>query len=142
MRRGARCADSRPLRVTPNARLGLIGLAVAVGAVLPRAAVTHLPTTCPIRRITGYPCPTCGMVRSWHSVVRLEPAQAVRDHPFGPIALAAMTAEAWRPGIVEESMRRTRDLPGAVQAVPLAAWFAWWTSRLVAERKRRRRRLI
>ena len=142
MRRGARCADSHPPRVTPRSRLGLIGLAVAVGAILPRGAVTHLPTTCPIRRITGYPCPTCGMVRSWHSVARLDPVQAVRDHPFGPIALAAMTAEASRPGILEQGMRRTRDLPTSVQAVPLVAWFAWWTSRLVAERLRRRRRLI
>ena len=142
MPRGARCADSRQLRVTQNARLGLIGLAVAVGALLPRAAVTHAPTTCPIRRITGYPCPTCGMVRSWHSVARLEPAQAVRDHPFGPIALAAMTVEAWRPGTLEAIMRRTRDLPGAVQAVPPVAWFAWWASRLVAERQRRSRRVI
>jgi hypothetical protein len=126
--------------VTPRSRLGLIGLTAAVGALLPRAAVTHLPTTCPIRRITGYPCPTCGMVRSWHSVARLDPVQAVRDHPFGPIALAAMTAEAWRPGIVERGMRRAGGLPPVVQVGALGAWLAWWGSRLVATRRKRIRR--
>jgi len=140
MRRAARCADSRPLRVTPRSRLGLIGLAAAVGAVLPRAVVMHAPATCPIRRVTGYPCPTCGMVRSWHSVARLDPVQAVRDHPFGPIALAAMTAEAWRPGILEREMRRAGGLPAAVQVGALTAWFAWWASRLIQTRRARTRR--
>jgi hypothetical protein len=140
MRKGARCADSRPLRVTPRSRLGLVGLAAAAGALLPRAALTHLPSTCPIRRITGYPCPTCGMVRSWHSVLRLEPAQAVRDHPFGPIALAGIAAEAWRPGILEREMRRASGLPPVVQVGALGAWLAWWGSRLVATRRTRTRR--
>ena len=129
--------------MTPSSRLGLIGLVAAVGALLPRAALTHLPTTCPIRRITGYPCPACGMVRSWHSVLRLDPAQAVRDHPFGPIALAGIAAEAWRPGILEREMGRARELPGAVQVAPLLVWFGWWASRvIVARRSRRPGRLI
>jgi Protein of unknown function (DUF2752) len=123
--------------VTPSSRLGLIGLAVGVGALLPRAVITHLPTTCPIRRITGYPCPTCGMVRSWHSVARLDPVQAVRDHPFGPIALAAITAEAWRPGIVERGMRRARGLRPAAKAVAVIGWFGWWGSRLLAAHRAR-----
>ena len=117
--------------------MGLIGLVAIIGALLPRAAVTHLPATCPIRRITGYPCPTCGMVRSWHSLLRLDPVQAVRDHPFGPIALAAMSAEAWSPGILEREMQRARALPAVVRATPLAAWFGWWALRLVAARRSR-----
>lgn len=121
-----------------NPRLGVIGLVAFVGALLPRAAVTHLPTTCPIRRVTGYPCPTCGMIRSWHSVVRLDPVQAVRDHPFGPIALAAIAAEAWRPGSAERGMQRVRGLPAAVQVGAVAAWLAWWASRLTSVRRGRR----
>jgi Protein of unknown function (DUF2752) len=126
--------------VSPRSRLDLIGLAAVIGAVLPRAVVTHAPTTCPIRRITGYPCPTCGMVRSWHSVLRLDPVQAVRDHPFGPIALAAMTAEAWRPGILERGMLRAGGMPWAVQVGALAAWLSWWASRLVVIHRARHRR--
>jgi Protein of unknown function (DUF2752) len=129
--------------VTRRSRLGLVGLLAAIGALVPRPVLTHLPTTCPIRRVTGYPCPSCGMVRSWHSVAQLDPVQAVRDHPFGPIALVAMTAEAWRPGIIEREMRRAGRAPAIGQVGVLGAWFAWWASRLVAERRRRsRRRLI
>ena len=115
----------------------MIGAAAVVASLLPRAVVTHGPTTCPIRRLTGYPCPTCGMVRSWHSLVRLEPGRAVRDHPFGPIALAALTAEAVAPGIVERGRRR---VPAAVQAGAAVAWFGWWATRLVATYRTRARR--
>jgi hypothetical protein len=128
--------------MTRSSRLALIGAAATIGALLPRAVVTHVPTTCPIRRFTGYPCPSCGMVRSWHSILRLDPVQAVRDHPFGPIALAAISAEAWRPGMLEREMDRARELPAAAQAAPLVAWFAWWASRLVKTHHVRHRRLI
>ena len=128
--------------MTRSRRLALIGAAATIGALVPRAVVTHLPTTCPIRRITGYPCPSCGMVRSWHSILRLDPVQAVRDHPFGPIALAAISAEAWRPGVLEREMLRVRGLPAAAQAAPLVAWLTWWASRLVNTHRARHRRLI
>jgi hypothetical protein len=124
--------------VTRDSRLALIGTAAAIGAVVPRSAIVHLPATCPFLRVTGYPCPTCGMVRSWHSVLRLEPSRALRDHPFGPIALAAITAEALRPGILERGMQRARELPAAAQAGAAIAWFGWWGSRLVAAHRARR----
>lgn len=77
------------------------------------------------------------MVRSWHSLVRLEPGRALRDHPFGPVALAAMTAEAWSPGVVERSMRRAGGLPRPLQSAAAVAWLGWWVSRLVATRRSR-----
>lgn len=80
------------------------------------------------------------MVRSWHSLLRLDPVQAVRDHPFGPIALAAMTAEAWRPGILEGGTGRARSLPMPVQAGALVAWLGWWGWRVIATRREQRRR--
>jgi hypothetical protein len=77
------------------------------------------------------------MVRSWHSVVRLDPVQAMRDHPFGPVVLGAMAAEAWRPGLVERGVRRAGRLPGTVRVVALAAWLGWWASRLAAAHRSR-----
>jgi len=123
-----------------RSRLGALGAVAVLGALLPRAAVLHLPTVCPIRQVTGYPCPTCGMVRSWHSMARLDPLQAIRDHPFGPPALAAIAAEAWQPGLVELAMRRAGRMPPAVRAAALLAWLGWWGSRLVAAHRSRRRR--
>ena len=78
------------------------------------------------------------MVRSWHSVLRLEPARALRDHPLGPIALAAITAETLEPGILERGMQRARGLPTAAQVGAAIAWFGWWGGRLVATHRSRR----
>jgi len=116
----------------------MLGAAAAIGALAPRSAIVQLPSTCPFLRITGYPCPTCGMVRSWHSLLRLEPARALRDHPFGPIALTALTTETLHPGILERRMQRARGLPAAAQAGAAIAWFGWWGGRLVAAHRSRR----
>jgi uncharacterized protein DUF2752 len=124
--------------LTRSSRLALLGAVAVLGGLVPRSVVSHGPSVCPIRRITGYPCPTCGMVRSWHSVLRLEPGRAVRDHPFGPMLLAAMTAEAVSPGVVERGMRRAGRLPRAPQAIVAVGWFGWWGSRLVAAHRARR----
>jgi hypothetical protein len=121
--------------VTPGSRLALIGTALAVGALLPRSAIVHLPSTCPFLRVTGYPCPTCGMVRSWHSLLRLEPARALRDHPFGPIAMAGITAEVLLPGALERAMQRARRLPAPAQTGAAIAWFGWWAGRLMAKHR-------
>jgi Protein of unknown function (DUF2752) len=77
------------------------------------------------------------MVRSWHSMLRFEPGRALRDHPFGPIALAAITAEVLRPGAVERGMQRARGLPAAAQAGAAIAWFGWWGGRLIAVHRSR-----
>ena len=136
MPRADPCAGNPSVPRDP--RLGVIGLATLLGALVPRGAVVHLPTVCPVRRLTGYPCPTCGMVRSWHSLARLDPVQAVRDHPFGPAMLAVMAAEAWQPGSVERGMLRARRLPTVVQGGALVAWLGWWGLQLISAHRRRR----
>jgi len=37
---------------------------------------------------TGYPCPTCGMTRSFRATVRGDVAGGLRAHPFGPFLCA------------------------------------------------------
>lgn len=108
---------------------------VAVAALLPRRALDRMPTVCAFRRITGYPCPTCGMTRSWHSVARLEPMRAMRDHPFGPIVLAAIATGAWSPAAADQLASRAARLPAHLKVAALVAWLGWWVSRLVATRR-------
>lgn len=44
---------------------------------------------CPIRHLTGIPCPTCGMTRSFMAIGRGDLNQAVAEHLFGPILFAS-----------------------------------------------------
>ena len=118
-------------------RLALGALAI-VAAVLPRRSIEHLPVVCPVRLITGYPCPTCGMTRSWHSVVQLEPMRAVRDHPFGPLVLGALVIGASSPAHADLLATRVGRLPARVKAAGLLAWLGWWVSRLLVAHGARR----
>ncbi|MDH6056395.1 DUF2752 domain-containing protein [Umezakia ovalisporum] len=44
---------------------------------------------CPIRHLTGIPCPTCGMTRSFMAIGRGDWSQAIAEHLFGPLLFAS-----------------------------------------------------
>ncbi|WP_235526419.1 DUF2752 domain-containing protein [Nostoc piscinale] len=44
---------------------------------------------CPIRHLTGIPCPTCGMTRSFMAIGRGNLNQAFAENLFGPILFAS-----------------------------------------------------
>lgn len=44
--------------------------------------------SCPIRQLTGIPCPTCYLTRSVLAVLRGDLAQAVQWHALGPLLVA------------------------------------------------------
>lgn len=54
---------------------------LAIGALVLLAWVL-LRLPCPIRALTGIPCPGCGMSRAWLAFVRLDLAAAFRYHPL------------------------------------------------------------
>jgi hypothetical protein len=49
---------------------------------------------CPLRHLTGIPCPTCGMTRSFMAIVRGDWSQALTEHLFGPIFFASLLIAA------------------------------------------------
>lgn len=68
------------------------GLAIAALTV-GYAYVAVFITGCPIRELTGIPCPGCGMSRAWLSLLRGDFAAAWRYHPLFwlvPVALALL----------------------------------------------------
>lgn len=54
---------------------------------------------CPLRAVTGVPCPFCGMSTSTLAAARGDIVGSVAANPAGPILLAAV-ALAWVPGLV------------------------------------------
>lgn len=54
-------------------------------------------TLCPLRRITGIPCPMCGMTTSVVDTTRLDMHAAFTTNPFGILFVAGVLALiAWR----------------------------------------------
>lgn len=58
-------------------KLLLLGLMAALGAVW-----LILAPGCPLRNLTGIPCPGCGMCRAWMAFFQGRWTQALRFHPL------------------------------------------------------------
>jgi hypothetical protein len=67
-------------------RWGLLGLfSMPLLGAIPYSQGYRLPFLgCPLFHLTGIPCPTCGMTRSFTAVVQGQWEQAVQFHLFGP----------------------------------------------------------
>lgn len=57
-------------------------------------SVAHLPDICMFHRITGLPCPGCGMTRSFICMAHGRFVEAFHYHALGPIAFAIVCAWA------------------------------------------------
>ncbi|WP_331001135.1 DUF2752 domain-containing protein [Nostoc commune] len=49
---------------------------------------------CPIGHLTGIPCPTCGMTRSFMAIAQGDLVQAVTENLFGPVLFASFVIVA------------------------------------------------
>lgn len=49
---------------------------------------------CPFRHFIGIPCPTCGMTRSFMSIVQGDLSQAVSENLFGPVLFSSFLVTA------------------------------------------------
>jgi uncharacterized protein DUF2752 len=81
----------------------LLAPLVVARAVSPEA-VAHGPIVCWLRALTGVPCPTCGLTRSFVAFAHGGWLEAFRAHPAGPIlflglALGAVAALRGGPPI-------------------------------------------
>ncbi len=80
--------DTTRARAVGQGALALVG----IGAVLlaGRAVSIHAPA-CPLRTVTGVPCPGCGMTRLADAVVHGRITDAVRSDAAGVGLLAVLT---------------------------------------------------
>ena len=101
--------------------------AVSAALLLPPRTAERLPSTCLFRRVTGRPCPTCGMTRSWNAVAHGDLRGGLRWHPFGPATFgAAVLVAAVGPQALDRPAFRSTPSVLALGA----AWIVVWLVRL------------
>jgi hypothetical protein len=87
---GSTSLELRELRIAGAAMLG-------IAAVRPLVPVEFVPP-CPLRTVTGIPCPLCGMTRGVTALVHGDFAQALLMNPasYLVVALAVLLFVQWR----------------------------------------------
>lgn len=79
---------TRAARTVPSWRAPV---AVGAGALLLAPTLlrpgAHGPVLCPLRRVTGLWCPSCGLTRAFGWLAHGDLDRAVRYHPLAPVLL-------------------------------------------------------
>ena len=84
-----------------TSELRLTGAAMIAGGAALQLSPVHVPILCPLRTLTGIPCPLCGMTTSVEATVRLDLEAAVAATPAGVALVAAALALLFlRPSVV------------------------------------------
>lgn len=81
--------------VSSNRIYSVLLLACVVGYIWVYYALTHSSkesglVVCPIKQVTGFPCPSCGVTRSLVQLVHGNPGAALYLNPMGMMVGAAM----------------------------------------------------
>ncbi|MBL7141090.1 MAG: DUF2752 domain-containing protein, partial [Planctomycetes bacterium] len=71
---------------------------------------------CMLRRVTGMPCPTCGVTRSFRALGQGALVAAVRFHPLGPVYFALLMVVMVRSAGIAVRGRRWLDGTARVMA--------------------------
>lgn len=132
-------------RAAPSAERGLApvttplvaaGAAAALGAafVISPDHVEDGPVICPFRRLTGLPCPGCGLTRSWVYLAHGRWHDGFAAHPFGLLALGAAAALVVAVVVALVRRRPPPDLDRVVRrpwaVAVIGAWLAFAAVRL------------
>ncbi len=79
----------------------------------------QLPSACLTRRLTGIPCPTCGVGRSLHALLHGDIASSLRYHPL--LLPFLILGSLWWTAVVRPAAKAGRRVPAHLQIAALAA---------------------
>lgn len=85
---------------------------------------------CPLRHLTGLPCPTCFLTRATSAALVGDWPTAVRLHAFGPVV--AIILVGWSILAIRQRRLVPRKVPPWPFAWGAVALMAYWVVRLVA----------
>ncbi len=123
-------------RLASSEKLAAVGVvALGAGLLFSPDHVEDGPVICPFRRLTGLPCPGCGLTRSWVYLVHGWWRDSFLAHPFGPIAaaivvtLAVLAVRARLRRTAPPSLDRMVRTPAAIALI--VAWLGFAVVRAV-----------
>jgi hypothetical protein len=100
---------------------------------MPGRALDRSPVVCPFRRITGLPCPSCGLTRSWNAALHGRMRESIAFHPLGLLTIGA--GAAFAAGLDKRAPELTNRLRSRPVFGSLAAiWVIVWLTRVHAAR--------
>ncbi|MCT0247987.1 DUF2752 domain-containing protein [Synechococcus sp. CS-205] len=85
--------------------------------------------SCPLRALTGIPCPSCFLTRATCASLRGHWSEAIALHAFGPLAAAALVL--WSVEAIRQHRLVPRGLKGWQVATTTAALLTYWGLRLL-----------
>ncbi len=108
------------------------------GAVHLGLTLAGLPGwTCPIRALTGVPCPGCGLTHAVLQILQGDVISSLQTHAFAPVALLApgvmlaalVLPERYRQGVI--SIVSNLEVRGGLTSLILSALMLYWAIRLM-----------
>jgi hypothetical protein len=97
-------------------RWGFLGGSIApvAGAYLYNQGYRVPLLQCPILHLTGIPCPTCGMTRSFMAIAQGDFSLAIQHHLLGPIVFAGFVGVAIHIAVELLTARRVKAFYGVM----------------------------
>ena len=83
---------------------------------------------CPLRELTGVPCPTCFLTRATAAALNGQLASSVQLHAFGPLAAAALLV--WSVAALRSGRLLPWALSGRHLVLAAVALLLYWAGRM------------
>lgn len=111
-------------------RSGWLSLGVLAALVLRARGVPLLLPGCPLRTLTGIPCPTCFLTRSALATLHGDLGEALELHLFGPPLVLGLGWVGWRQAVMGRELPRLGSSHRLLLIVLGAGLGLYWIVRL------------